>query len=875
MIYKCSVISAKMFYIVLFVFPFCSAAFNGTQDSIVLSGIWTLGDTINGSEGEQMFTIPNVSDSNPITEALITLTLVIPNDSYCFDCVNARFGIALSNRANTVRWYAFIGNGTAANLVGPHVGSQIFNNRFDHPDVYSNVILPSFGKGVPLRLEYHYQNHKQFIRVWKANETRPTLPTLVSAMFSNSISPLSAITLGVTGYNYLTMYDLSVEYIKTANQTIKYACQTNESAVDANNYAANAPSIILDDDAKFVEVYKKAWLILQNNIVEPKKGRFVKPYIGLANEINAVNLLAIARSAIYNRALHAPSMLDNLYCGQYSNGYISGSPSSEAAVPEETVGSVSGLFTYSTLERKFYEMTNDLERVIKILPIVENALNFALARQFVVTSTYAWPLPTSGNVTGPVYDSQTQCPGQEMYCRECIYVDSIVQTAIAYEDLAFLLRLVEPASFKPQYYNGLAKGLWGALSNHWNHSQNRYVNYDCNGLVTNEDLSQYAALPLAEHNQALISRLQAVFDGDVPLSHRGLNDTHFSPQGYTHNGGVFDWEFYSLVKTLIRSNYTDLAIRFTKKYTSALTGVYEYTGSLFRCLAPMKMSSVALKPLKKNLTDGFYYAPCVVGTQSNGTAIFTEPEYLGMGPIALAIEVMLGIQIDGNQILWNTTRKDRHGILNLPVLNGTVSLILSARNQSYTTLCVNTTVIFKLTLLIDNYLDIINAGSSFCTLVGSPFPITKPSTVVPSTKTLLTLVTASAINTTISATIATTKANVITNSTATIIATTKANVTNNATATIIATTKANVTTNATATQIVTTTTKAPIPTVTITTVKTAVPTITTTLTSLSSTAKDIFDLADYPDLNIKCLTMIRPGLNGRRKTYWICSNPIE
>ncbi|MCW5982995.1 MAG: hypothetical protein KIT09_33200 [Bryobacteraceae bacterium] len=136
----------------------------------------------------------------------------------------------------------------------------------------------------------------------------------------------------------------------------------------------------------------------------------------------------------------------------------------------------------------------------------------------------------------------------------------------------------------------------------------------------------------------------------------------YNPTGAYWLGGVWAPTNYMVIKGLEQYGYEDFAIEAATRYLTALDAVYQKTGTLWEVYAP----------------DDF--APATI---ANGFER-CEPDFVGwtgLGPIALLIENILGLRVDGSNdhVTWRLSRTDRHGIERLRVGAAEISLLCNER----------------------------------------------------------------------------------------------------------------------------------------------------------------------------------------------------
>ena len=220
------------------------------------------------------------------------------------------------------------------------------------------------------------------------------------------------------------------------------------------------------------------------------------------------------------------------------------------------------------------------------------------------------------------------------------------------------------------------------------------------------------------------------YNTDVPLG--ALPKSHSLYQGWGGYGlgQVMSPYTYAVIKGAETLYGYEYAQGFSEKYLDGIAEVYEYSDTIWEHYAPSKQSHTDITNSRfyvyvlddnvngrapcptggdgrrrceivktgYTLTAGDYAAPAArrpedhlgVGVDPTHGPSLVKADFVGwggIGPIALLIENVIGIQPDSidKTITWHMTRTDRHGLNNLWLSDdlGKFDLIAAARTDSY------------------------------------------------------------------------------------------------------------------------------------------------------------------------------------------------
>ena len=136
------------------------------------------------------------------------------------------------------------------------------------------------------------------------------------------------------------------------------------------------------------------------------------------------------------------------------------------------------------------------------------------------------------------------------------------------------------------------------------------------------------------------------------------DDPRYNEKGGYFCGGVWPQTNYMVLMGLSSVGKEELAYDIAVNHVENVTKVFNSTGKVYENYAPEKAEPG--DPAKADYVG-----------------------WAGLGPVSVLIEYVLGIRTDASNrtVTWRVRRTERHGILRLPLGNGTVDLICEARKN--------------------------------------------------------------------------------------------------------------------------------------------------------------------------------------------------
>ena len=441
---------------------------------------------------------------------------------------------------------------------------------------------------------------------------------------------------------------------------------------------AKLPSPILDGNPDWVAMYWKAWQLAFTHMERPPEGSpFVSNWLDASfdDKIYQWDTIFMVMFARYgNSVFPAVQSLDNFYCRQHEDGLIwrvivktngldhpwgGGNNNARSINPP--------LFSWAEVES--FKNTGDKSRFAAVLPVLEKYVGWLEAHRKSPVHGLYWNNGQGSGMDNTPRDEGR--PGGHSATDEQGWVDMSSQMVIQYNNLATMCdELGKPE--KAVAYRAKAKAI-GDLINKWcwNQKDGLYYDVDVHGNQTHWKTvacfwPMLAGITSRSQQAALLANLKdtnTFWRHDIFPS-LAAGQPHYDPAGRYWCGGVWAPTDYMVIKGLQQCGYEDFATGCSEKYLTSLAAVFKKTGTLWEVYAPDSDAPASN-------AGGQLCASNFVG-------------WTGCGPIALLIENVLGLRVDGaeNTLTWRLHRTDRHGIENLQVGDVNVSVLCARRDTT-------------------------------------------------------------------------------------------------------------------------------------------------------------------------------------------------
>ncbi len=363
--------------------------------------------------------------------------------------------------------------------------------------------------------------------------------------------------------------------------------------------------------------------------------------------------------------------LDNFYDLQREDGYIS--MTYDLTTGEEPWPNRINPPLFAWAEWEYARTTGDLSRLPRVTPAIERLMAWIDAnrrtqphRRLKSTDNAEAGRGESANNYQLYYfkdggssgmDDSPRSPRVEEAGQHMAWIDLSAQMALSFRMLGKMHRAMGNAEAASRWEARAAET--GALINEelWC-SRTRF--YHDRMIPRNFNASKTAAgfWPIlagvcgSERLNALVHHLldPREFNRDVPVPSLAADDCNYDPRGTYWVGGVWPPTNYMITRGLMRAGRSDTAHAIAAKYLDGLARTFtEFEPhTLWECNAP-DLFKPGLRPY-----EGGFVKPDFVG-------------WSGIGPIAMLIENILGLDLDApaRKIVWHVRMPGAHGLKNV------------------------------------------------------------------------------------------------------------------------------------------------------------------------------------------------------------------
>lgn len=440
------------------------------------------------------------------------------------------------------------------------------------------------------------------------------------------------------------------------------------------------PIPVVEGNPEFVELYYKAWELAWNHLAYgTASNQFEKIYLdeGFDQHIYQWDSAFMTAFAVYsNNVFPVMAALDNFYESQRKDGYIqrvyNESDGSEVNVPTKNEPMINPpLFAW--IEWRYYRISGDASRLRKVLPVLVKYFNWIdknLHDNLGLGLYYNTPLGSGmDNIPRPGVGKG-------------VWVDMSAQQALTALCIVKISEKINrrdiSASFR-QKYNAIKGAI---LGNCWNWDDNFFYDVKQNGeLSPVKHIGAYWTMisGVCPENQSELFFEHLLNPNEFHRRHLfpalSADDPAFDPKGHYWRGGVWAPTNFMTIKGLEKYGADKLAYIASENHIKNIWTVYNNP--------PIDEDKIAFEQL---YGDGYktiwechspdYDLP---GTRWDNT-FFSRQDFVGwsgLGPIALLIENVIGLRINGskNEITWVIERIDRIGIKRLKFNGQFVTLI--------------------------------------------------------------------------------------------------------------------------------------------------------------------------------------------------------
>ena len=426
----------------------------------------------------------------------------------------------------------------------------------------------------------------------------------------------------------------------------------------ADAMRAALPRPILDDRPDYAALYWKAWEIALTNVRHgTAENGFAAAYLdeGSGPSLYQWDTCFTTMIALYsNGLLPGVESLDNFYRRQHADGFIcrelNRRDGADAHPPDSDEAINPPIFAWA--EWRAYRFTGDAARLRAVLPV--------LARY------YNWIAANRSAPNGLLFQSNRGSGMDNAPRSGATWIDLSAQqahAALVLSAMAAEVRDEQTRDFYAREYLRLRDAIEQLC---WAERDAFYYDLDENGAPVRVKTAAsfwtlLAQVPSDERVSGLVGHLMN--HDEFLTTHRvaTLSADHpdFNKQGDYFLGGVWAPIDYMIVKGLEAYGRDDDARLIALNHLTMMTRVMKDTGTIWQ-----------------------YYAPDASGPGTKAKKDFVG--WSGLGPIAMLIEDVIGIRVDGasHSIYWRIRESGRHGIENLRFGDTVVSLVCDRADPS-------------------------------------------------------------------------------------------------------------------------------------------------------------------------------------------------
>ena len=454
------------------------------------------------------------------------------------------------------------------------------------------------------------------------------------------------------------------------------------------------PSPILDSHPELVDLYWQSWRMAWEKVsFGTSENGFMPAYMeeGYSDAIYQWDSVFISRYGMYGRRLF-PAMptLDNFYSKQEPDGYIQriySKTNGQKLVQEAAdISWMTNPPIFAWAELDYYELTGDTSRLVRVVPILEKYDTW-------LTAHLASPKAPGLFTQVPFESGMDNMPRPN--ADQGGWIDESAQMALAAKCLERLNQVLGRTKRASHWLNVYARRKEAINQKSWSAADGIYYDVDNNASFTGVKhigamwtlLSEVATTDRAA---ALIKHLKNPAEFYRPHLFPALaaSDPSYSPTASYWQGGVWAPTNYMTIHGLVKYGYADFAYEAALNHLEHMWQVYSSHIDMTR-VDPNEINDDAHTiwecynpdlPIPCTRADAYYF----------GRQNFAG--WTGIGPIALMIEQLVGLDIKGaeNKVIWNLRDDGRVGLTGFELTSGNiVSLVAEKRDGKTRQIAVN------------------------------------------------------------------------------------------------------------------------------------------------------------------------------------------
>lgn len=435
------------------------------------------------------------------------------------------------------------------------------------------------------------------------------------------------------------------------------------------------PEVIFEDLPHLIELYKVTWELAKEHIAH-KEGLTSEYYMDEGFEEDKIWVWDSCFMALYCKYAHdlfpGVESLDNFYTRQREDGYISMChilETGEDAYPVGDIGRINPPLL-SWVEWEYYLVTGDKQRLKRVLPYLERFDQWIERNRRREDGSY-WFVDCGSSGM----DNSPRTPRTNDEGADTSFIDLASQQALSALCMSRIAEAIGDAKAFEKFDEQYRRRKEYVNTELWNERHKIYLDahLSFHGTAKNFVNCKTAAsfwpmiaeIPSREQLESLIAYLEDPRHFNRPNAVPTLSyaDCNYNDDGAYWLGGVWAPTNYMIVKGLVKQGKHELARRISLNYIEMLYRVWKNVEphTLWECYAPeFDGPSMAI--------EGEVVRPDFVG-------------WTGLGPIAMFIENVLGIEIDypNKSITWRSENVCEHGVRNLRFGSEKITLIAKKR----------------------------------------------------------------------------------------------------------------------------------------------------------------------------------------------------
>ena len=450
-----------------------------------------------------------------------------------------------------------------------------------------------------------------------------------------------------------------------------FAARTYVPAALPTFDVSRLPQPIIDDHPEWVALYERAWELAFKDLKQPTAtngfvSNFIDPaFFGHIFQWDTIFMLQFAKYA--HPTVEVVGSLDNFYAKQHSDGFICReiNEANGKDIYFRSIDDAANPPLYSWAEWQHYRFTGDRSRLDDVLVPIAKHYDWLKKNRTRSNGAY-W---NTGFGAGED-DLQRGQPHAWMDMTAQQTQNALFAGLIATETENDAL-----AAFFLDEYLALGDLLRDKF---WDRSSGVFSDLRDDEQPTGVK-TVLTFWPLLAHvgsfaqAQSLVGHLQdpAEFWRPNLIPVLAADEPGYTPEGQYWNGSVWAPTNYMAINALQDYGFQELASSVARTYLANMAEVFAHTGTIWEHYAPESATGEGLKDF--------------VG-------------WSGLGPIALLIESVLGIHVDGasNSVVWRPMLPLRNGIQNLSFGSATVTLLASPITDGQRTLSITTSAPLRL-----------------------------------------------------------------------------------------------------------------------------------------------------------------------------------